>query len=77
MFGSFWEVARHIFTALYVKFLALVRVRLKIEVFWISKLLENAPNISAKVRVRLKLECGLIERVYGIMNRRGKSKFGI
>ena len=44
MFGSFWEVARHIFTALCVKFmvslkkvLALVRVRLKIEVFWMSK----------------------------------------
>ena len=53
-------MARHIFTALYVKFLALVRVRSKIEVFWISKLLENAPNISAKVRVRLKFECGLI-----------------
>ena len=60
-------MARHIFTALYVKFmvslkqvLALVRLRLKKEVFWMFKLLENTPNLRAKVRVGLKLEGGLI-----------------
>ena len=36
-----------------------VRVRLKLEVFLNSTLLENSPNIKAKVWVRLKLECGL------------------
>ena len=36
MFGSFWEVAIPISTALCVKLLALARMRLKIGVFWIG-----------------------------------------
>ena len=42
------------------KVLTLVRVRLKLEVLGSSKLLENDTNLRAKVRVWLKLECGLI-----------------
>ena len=48
------------FTAFYVrslvsinKVLALVKVRLKMEVYWVSELLKN---YRAKVRVRLKIE---------------------
>ena len=39
--------------------LARVRVRLKLEVFWSSRLLKNRPNFKEKVGVRLKLEVGL------------------
>ena len=42
------------------KVFSTVRMRLKLEVFSSSTLLKNCPNIKAKVRVRLKLECGLI-----------------
>ena len=45
---------------LFLKALTLVRVRLKSEVWGSSKLLKNGPNLRAKVRVRLKLECSLI-----------------
>ena len=61
------EVARHFFTAFCVRFLvslskvlAIVGVRLKFEVFWSSRLLRKAPRFKVKVRVRLKLEGGLI-----------------
>ena len=62
MFGSFGEVARYIFTALCVNFMVgLKKGAASTRGFLdISKLLENAPNRRAKVRVRLKLECGLI-----------------
>ena len=39
--------------------LGTVGVRLKLEVFWNSKLLKIGSIFKAKVRVRLKLECGL------------------
>ena len=39
--------------------LGTVGVRLKLEVFWNSKLLKIGSVFKAKVRVRLKLECGL------------------
>ena len=66
MFGSFGEVARQFFTAFCLwilvsleKDLVTVRVRLKLEVFWSSRLLKNSPDFNAKVRERLKLECSL------------------
>ena len=66
MLGTLREVARQFLTAICLKFLAqftkdlvIVRVRLKLEVFWSSRLLKNSPNFKAKVWVRLKLECGL------------------
>ena len=59
-------VARQFLTAFCLKFLGqftkdlvIVRVRLKLEVFWSSRLLKNSPNFKAKVWVRLKLEVGL------------------
>ena len=60
------EVARQFFTAFCLSFLVslqrdvvIVRVRLKLEVFWRSRLLKNSPNFKAKVWVRHKLDCGL------------------
>ena len=62
MLGSFGEVARQIFTAFCLWFLVslqkdlvTVRVRLKVEVFWSSRLLKNSPDFNAKARVWLKL----------------------
>ena len=41
------------------KDLVTVRLRLKLEAFWSSRLLKNSPDFNAKVRERLKLECSL------------------
>ena len=63
MLSSFGEVARDFFTAFcksLCKDVSLVGVRLKLEVFWSSRLLKNAYNFKPKVSVRFKLECGLI-----------------
>ena len=40
-------------------------MRLKLEVFWSPKLLEDGSIFKAKVSVRLKLESSLIWRFYG------------
>ena len=70
MLRPFLRGARHfqggggtIFTAFCLSFLVslqkdlvIVRVRLKLEVFWTSRWLKNSPNFKAKVWVWLKLE---------------------
>ena len=59
--SAFGETVFHSFLCeVFGQFLKVFRVRLKSEVLESSKLLKDGPNLRAKVRVRLKLECGLI-----------------